>query len=374
MLATPLEWLDITRIACAFAVSLVLCIGLIPKINYIARSKGLLNHPDTRTSHRYGTPNFGGVSVFLAFTVAFMLFLKCDTILAQNFKYLSLSFLFIFFVGLKDDIMVMSAEKKLMAQIFVAVLLVYGGIHFTNLHGLFNIGELNELTSVILSTFVIIVLINAFNLIDGIDGLASLLGSIILTVFGFWFYINHIIDWAVICFSMVGALFAFFFFNVYGLRNKTFLGDSGSLLLGLVVAAVVIQFNESNLNPLLPYRFLSAPAVSFGIIILPVVDVARVFFIRILEGHSPFAADKNHFHHRLLDLGCSHIQATFVLCGVSAIFIGVSLLMNSCGILKLLAVLVGMVLIFIAILEYLHYKWMKKKEKEMRTFVSHDDV
>ncbi|MEG1572733.1 MAG: MraY family glycosyltransferase, partial [Bacteroidales bacterium] len=199
-------------------------------------------------------------------------------------------------------------------------------------------------------------------------------GSIILTVFGFWFYINHIIDWAVICFSMVGALFAFFFFNVYGLRNKTFLGDSGSLLLGLVVAAVVIQFNESNLNSLLPYRFLSAPAVSFGIIILPVVDVARVFFIRILEGHSPFAADKNHFHHRLLDLGCSHIQATFVLCGVSAIFIGVSLLMNSCGILKLLAVLVGMVLIFIAILEYLHYKWMKKKEKEMRTFVSHDDV
>lgn len=376
MLTTPLEWLDITRIAFAFAVSLVLCIALIPKINYIARSKGLLNQPDTRTSHRYGTPNFGGVSVFFSFTVAFMLFLKCDTIVAQNFKYLSLSFLVMFFVGLKDDIMVMSAEKKLMAQIFVALLLVYGGVRFTNLHGLFNVSDLNELSSVVLSVFVIILLINAFNLVDGIDGLASLLGTIILGTFGAWFYLNSIIDWAVICFSMMGSLLAFFFFNVYGLRNKTFLGDSGSLLLGLVIAAVVIQFNESNLNHDLPYVFLSAPAVSLGILLLPVVDVIRVFFIRIIEGHSPFAADKNHFHHRLLDLGCNHIQATLILCGATVIFITISLIMSSMGILRLFAVLLSLILIFITVLEYLHYRWRRKKEAEIetRSFVSRDDV
>jgi MFS family permease len=119
---------------------------------------------------------------------------------------------------------------------------------------------------------------------------------------------------------LVGALIGFFFFNVYGKKNKIFMGDTGSLILGTVMAVLVIEFNEFNIDQRVPYAVLAAPAVSFGIMIYPLMDMLRVFAIRIVQRKSPFQADKNHTHHRLLIMGMTHARATYLILFVNAIF------------------------------------------------------
>jgi hypothetical protein len=156
---------------------------------------------------------------------------------------------------------------------------------------------------------------------DGIDGLAAGLSMLAATVFGIWFYVSGHSDYSILSFSLVGAIAGFFYFNVYGKKNKIFMGDTGSLVLGTVMAIIVIRFNEFNIDQTLPYAVASAPAVSIGILIYPLADTIRVFVIRALQFKSPFTADKNHLHHRLLVLGFSHKRATYTIILVNILFI-----------------------------------------------------
>jgi len=170
--------------------------------------------------------------------------------------------------------------------------------------------------------------INAFNLIDGIDGLASGLAILAAGAFGSWFYLSGHPQFAILSFALVGSLVGFFIYNVFGHRNKLFMGDTGSLIIGLVISALVVKFNEFNIDKTVPYTLSAAPAVSFAIIIVPLIDTLRVMTIRISNKKSPFSADNNHIHHRLLKLVTSHFKVTLIIIAANAFIIAFALFLN----------------------------------------------
>lgn len=263
-----------------------------------------------------------------------------------------------FFVGLKDDILTLSPWKKLTAQIISAAFIIFlAKIHFTNLHGFLGIGEIGMVPGIILTFFVIIVIINSFNLMDGIDGLAAGLSMLIAAVFGSWFFISGHFEYAILSFSLMGAIAGFFYYNVYGKENKIFMGDTGSLVLGTIMAVIVIQFNEFNINLTQPFTLASSPAVSFGILIYPLADTLRVFIIRALQFKSPFTADKNHLHHRLLTLGFSHKRATYTIIVMNILFIIPVIALNHLGVLSLM----GFIAIFGIILFMIPAYFIQKR-------------
>jgi UDP-N-acetylmuramyl pentapeptide phosphotransferase/UDP-N-acetylglucosamine-1-phosphate transferase len=152
---------------------------------------------------------------------------------------------------------------------------------------------------------------NAFNLIDGIDGLAGGLGFMSLVTLGFFLTMNGDINTALIAFALAGGILAFLYFNFN--PAKIFMGDTGSLLLGFVTAVLcirLIQVNDAVPNPVLPH----APVFVLGIVLIPVFDTLRVFGTRIWKGHSPFTADRTHIHHLLTNQGFSHGFAAKLIC------------------------------------------------------------
>ncbi len=314
-----------------------LCISLyaVPIVIRVAHSLKLLDNPNERSSAHYPIPTLGGISIFLGFIFA-------STLGTSAFEVPELIYIFtaitlMFFVGLKDDILTLSPWKKLTTQLIAAAFIIFlADIRFTNLHGFLGIGEIGIIPGVILTFFVIIVVINAFNLMDGIDGLAAGLSMLAAIVFGSWFFISGHIEYAILSISLVGAVAGFFYFNVYGKENKIFMGDTGSLVLGTIMSVIVIRFNEFNTDQTQPFALASAPAVSFGILIYPLADTLRVFVIRALQFKSPFTADKNHLHHRLLTLGYSHKKATYTIIVINMLFIAPIILLHHLGVFWLM--------------------------------------
>ncbi|HBL77663.1 MAG: hypothetical protein A2W90_02865 [Bacteroidetes bacterium GWF2_42_66] len=304
----------------AFTVGFVLVYYSVPTIINVARAKHLYDEPNERTASKKIVPTLGGVAIFIGLTISTII--GTNGFAFNELKYLIAAIIIMFFVGLKDDILTISARKKLYVQILTAVILVtLGDFRFTSFHGLLGIHEINYVTSFLVSCFTIIVLINAFNLIDGIDGLASGISIVTASTFGIWFLLTGHSEYGIMCLGLVGSLSAFFLYNVFGNTNKIFMGDTGSLILGITMSVVVIKFNEFNINADGSYAILSAPAVSIGILIVPIIDTLRVFFIRLSEGRSPFAPDMNHIHHRLLKLGNNHFKSTLIITGANVVFI-----------------------------------------------------
>jgi len=311
----------------ALIIGFILVMISIPPIIKVAHAKRLFEPFEDRKIHTKIVPPMGGVAIFIGFTLSSII--ATDGISFDSLKYIIASVIIMFFIGLKDDLMDISARKKLMVQIFAAVILItLGNVRFTHLHGIFGTDEIGYLTSLILSIFAMVVIINAFNLIDGIDGLASGLAMLAATTFGIWFFITGHIQFAILSFALVGSLAGFFIYNVYGHRNKLFMGDTGSLIIGLVISALVVNFNEFNIDSSILYAVQAAPAVSFAIIIVPLVDTLRVMTIRIINKKSPFSADNNHIHHRLLELVPSHIKVTLIILASNAFVIAIALLLN----------------------------------------------
>jgi hypothetical protein len=146
----------------------------------------------------------------------------------------------------------------------------------------------------------------------------------------------------ILSFSIVGALTAFFWFNVFGKTNKIFLGDSGSMVIGFVVGVLACRFLQLELVTQEVTKIPSAPTVVCGILIVPLFDSLRVFILRIKQGKSPFKADRQHIHHRLLQLGYTHLRATLILISVNLFFIVLSYLLRGIGIIWLMSVIVGL--------------------------------
>jgi UDP-N-acetylmuramyl pentapeptide phosphotransferase/UDP-N-acetylglucosamine-1-phosphate transferase len=289
----------------------------IPVVVRVAHEKELLEVPNGRSSHLRKTPRLGGIAIFSAIAIIFLLASPITTIEEGNIHLIVPSIVILFLIGLKDDILVIDPYKKLLAQLLAAGLVtVYTGIKLDNLYGLFGMYELSFAPAFVLSLFVFVVIINAYNLIDGIDGLAAGLGIVSFLAFGTYFFLVDVIWASVLCAVMIGALAGFIRFN-FSRRNKTFMGDSGSLVVGFVLALMAVKFLQFNgTENALPIA--NAPTIAILILAVPLFDTLRVFTHRIVSGSGPFKADRNHIHHLILDKGFTHLQVTVLLSASNA--------------------------------------------------------
>lgn len=339
-----------------FILGLGIVVFTIPPLIKVSFAKHLYDTPNHRKVSKAVVPTLGGVAIFLGFILSTIV--ATDGYIFKELKYLIAAVIILFFIGLKDDLMEISAGKKLMVEIVTACLLIImGDIRFTNLQGAFGIHEISYATSFVITLITMIGLINAFNLIDGIDGLASGISIVISSVFGTWFILAGHPAYGIMCFSLTGTLIGFFLFNVFGKKNKIFMGDTGSLILGVVMVIVVIRFNELNINQNLPYAISAAPVVLLGILIIPIIDTLRVIIIRLSEKQSPFSPDMNHIHHNFLKLGYSHLQTTSFMVLINLLFIGFTFAFHKILDINILILSLFALGFFTAYMPVLIYKW-----------------
>lgn len=333
-----IEWLYYLVV---IAVSTFVSFIAIPSILFVARERHLYDDLQShRKEHDHGIPRLGGVAIFCSFTIVSLLFAKYDSVLPTNI--LLTSCIILFAVGLKDDLAGAGPGTKFMMQFLVGVILVVlGDVRITSLYGVFNVQSIPDYVSLPVSIIIIMFIVNAFNLIDGIDGLAGTIGLIVNLTFALLFIHMGQMELAALAFSMVGAIIGFLYYNYS--PAKIFMGDTGSLLIGLVSVVLAIKFIElnkftdTNYNPI----FISAPATAVAVIIIPLFDTFRVFFLRVIKRQSPFKADRNHIHHRILRLGFTHLQGTFALALTNLLFIYIALTLRSWGNFVLIFMFLG---------------------------------
>jgi UDP-N-acetylmuramyl pentapeptide phosphotransferase/UDP-N-acetylglucosamine-1-phosphate transferase len=327
----------------------------IPSILVVAHKKNLVAELTNRSVHVSKIPTLGGIAIFAGISVSINIF--GDFYVFNEFRFILAAAILLFFVGIKDDILVIAPITKLMGQIIAAsILVVLADLRLTDLHGFWDIHEIGYLASYLLTVFVMIVIINGMNLIDGIDGLASGIGITVALCYAIYFYLSKNYELSLLAFAIVGAYSAFFYFNLFSKTQKIFMGDTGSLLLGLFLTILVVEFNEYNIDLSKPFSVNSAPSVSIGIMMIPLFDIIRVMLIRIGLGRSPFKPDRNHIHHKLLRLGYSHKKSTAILIVVNLFFIAFSFYFQFVSIRRLLMLLILIAMILTYLPDFIYQR------------------
>ena len=328
------------RIAIAFVIAVAFNFYAIPVIIRIAKAKKLYDDPDERKNHQSSVPTLGGLGIYASIVIVSLTFINAYGMNGGGSGINSLTalppiiagFTLIFFIGMKDDLLNISAWKKLAVELVaLLILVVIGDVRLDNMQGMFHMGYLRYMLSVPFSIFAGIVIINAFNLVDGIDGLASSIAMLACIVFGSYFLTIHEWEYAVLSFAVLGAVIPFFLYNAFGNANKIFMGDTGSLILGFAMTVLVFRFNKMNATPGIIPHFAGGPAFSFAVLIIPMFDTLRVFAIRVYRRGSPFKADRRHIHHILIDLGFTHLQSTLILIVINIAFIAFAYIFNFLG-------------------------------------------
>ncbi|MUU77882.1 glycosyltransferase family 4 protein [Winogradskyella endarachnes] len=307
----------------AVAISLIISFASYPAILLVALKKNLLDKSGDRSSHTGTVPNLGGIGIYLSIVVSI-------TITGAPLETKSLFLILggitvLFFLGLKDDILILSPRKKLIGQLLAAFLLIiFTDTRIYGFSGILGISIMPYWVSVGFTLFVYLLIINAFNLIDGIDGLAGSLALIACIAFGIFFYKYEDISMVVLAASSGGALISFLYFN-FSRRRKMFMGDSGSMILGFILAVFAVRFIDSSESKAISLFHNSSPVIVLSILFFPLLDTLRIFFIRIVvHKKSPFAADNNHLHHRFLKCGFSHKQTTITIVVTNVVLIFVA--------------------------------------------------
>lgn len=340
----PIFWI---KVGLGFIISFLITFYTVPTIIKISRRKNLMDEPGVRSSHVRKIPNLGGIALFYSIAI-------CASVFAYElfdlYKFLFASLVILLFIGVMDDIVVMRAYKKLFAQILVTVLMVLGSdVRIRSLFGVFGIYELNYFASVVFSMMTFIILINAFNLIDGIDGLAGGYSVICSALFAVSYYRlgSYNYPMVVLCVVIIGAVLGFLYYNLSNYRNKKiFMGDTGSMVLGFLLAFTAIYFIDIFIDKKIPdvpsYHLATAPVLAVAILILPIVDTLNVIIIRLINKRSPMVADKNHIHHKLLALGHTHRRSTFYIILYYLFIIGVAYFCRHLEVNALLAIIVAL--------------------------------
>ena len=333
----------------------------IPSLIKVAQEKHLYDEPnEKRKSHKNSIPTLGGIAIFGGSFIAATLFVNFENI--PTFTYALPAFILLFFTGVKDDIIPLTPRKKLLAQILASIIVVVKcDVRLTHLYGFFGLDEISYTFSVLLSIFSLLVIINSFNLIDGINGLAGGIGLIVSIIFAVLFYQLEEYDYMILALALAGSLVAFLKYNL-AIDAKIFMGDTGSLLIGLFLAIFSLQFIEINRLKGTLFEVTFAPIFTFTILIIPLFDTLRVFIMRISRGNSPFKGDRNHLHHYLLDLGFAHWQASLLLYAITGVFIGVSLLIQDYPRFLVLTVVLAIATLMSFVLGYLRDRRHTQKE------------
>lgn len=323
----------------------------IPSIIKVAVIKNLFDEPGERKAHKSSIPTLGGLAIFAGVVFSFAFWSAEFNF--QSTQYIIAALIVMFFIGIKDDIVDLPASKKFYGQLIAAIIIVlFANIRLTSLYGIFGVYQLNYAFSLVLSLFTILVIINAFNLIDGVDGLAAGIGAIAAFTYGLWFYNYNQIALCILSFALFSSLLAFLVYNFS--PANIFMGDTGSLTIGLILSVLTINFIELSYDTTpFNFPFKSSPALAVAILILPLFDTLRVFIVRMMNKRSPFMADRNHMHHMLLDLGLNHREVSLTLYLVNIGFILLGLALRNAGSLLLLFIVSSLAIILSLIPYYL---------------------
>lgn len=292
-----------------YVMAFVLTLIFIPPVIFMVKRFKLFDRPNARKEHTVPTPTFGGLAIFAGTMVSLLFWFKFNDHPSTIMFFLSMVLLC--GVGIMDDLKDLAARYKLVIQAGVATLLAVSGIRITSFGGLFGINDLHLITQYVVTVVTIVGITNAFNLIDGIDGLAGGLGFMSLVTLGIFLTISKDLNYAIIAFAFAGALLGFLYFNFNPAR--IFMGDTGSLVLGFIIAVLCVQLMKVNAlytAPIVPNIYV----FTLGIVMIPVFDTLRVFGARIRKGRSPFSADKTHVHHLVTNQGFTHAFAARIIC------------------------------------------------------------
>jgi len=309
LLQATLNFTDFKFGLLTYVMAFVITLIFIPPVIFMVNRFKLFDRPNARKEHSIPTPTFGGISIFVGMMVSLLFWFKFNNHPAIITFFLSM--ILLFGVGIMDDLKDLAARYKLVIEAGVASLLAVSGIRITSFGGLFGINELHIMAQYIITVVAIVGITNAFNLIDGIDGLAGGLGFMSLVTLGIFLTISKDLNYAMIAFALAGALLGFLYFNFNPAR--IFMGDTGSLMLGFVIAVLCVQLMKVNAihpTPVVPNIYV----FTLGIVMIPVFDTLRVFGTRIWKGRSPFSADKTHIHHLITNKGFTHAFAARIIC------------------------------------------------------------
>ncbi len=300
-------------ILCFVTAFVVAMIFMPPLIKLINRFK-FYDLPDERKAHSLPVPTMGGIAVCAGMAVACMLWFNFTRDMFVICFFFSIAAMFA--LGILDDLHNISARYKLVIQLAIACLIAFCGVRINSFNGLFGIYELPISAQYTFTIIAIAGITNAFNLIDGIDGLAGGIGFMSLVCLGLFLTMGNDGNTALIAFALAGGLLGFLNYNFNPAR--IFMGDTGSLVLGFVVAVLCIRVMQ-----LQTLRFsvgiIHAPVFALSIILIPVFDTLRVFALRIWQGTSPFSPDKIHIHHLLTNNGWSHSFTSKIICAVHGV-------------------------------------------------------
>lgn len=344
--------------------SFLLTFLIFPVYIKLLRKKDFLDDPGGRKIHTQKTPAMGGLPIFFGLILSLSLWTSFETL--RDIKYIMGAVSIMFVIGFRDDLINLRALQKLIGQIAAALIIVtICDIRLDSFYGLLGIGELPLLLSYLISIFTIIVITNAYNLIDGIDGLAGSVGLIASLFLGTWFYLNGNLGYAYISLSLSGALFAFLNFNWS--PSKIFMGDTGSLFIGFFLSIAAIAFIDINSRlENSEFAFGGSIGTALAVLIIPLADTLRVFVKRIARGKSPMHPDRTHTHHILLRLGCNHAQATGILVTVNIIFVLLALVLKDLGDSIVVPVILLTALALSTMLDFIFRSAIERRKEELR--------
>lgn len=300
----------------------------------VAYGRRWFDQPDARRVHTAPVPRLGGVSflpvmmITIAVTIGMMYYRGLTSLFEQDYYVLiQLSVLLgagmlMYIVGIADDLVSVGFRMKFLFQFVASCIVVLSGLWIKDYYGLFGIHQVPGIVGMPVSVLLIIYIINSFNLIDGIDGLASGLGIISLVTLSVISFAEDRFLHLMIGATALGVILVFWAFNVFGTREKCtkiFMGDCGSLTLGLILSFLIINISDQGLvNPVRGARYL---VIGFSTLLIPMLDVPRIVIWRVLKHRSPFLPDNNHIHHLLLRSGLSQRGALVLLLGLDVAFI-----------------------------------------------------
>jgi UDP-GlcNAc:undecaprenyl-phosphate GlcNAc-1-phosphate transferase len=354
-----------------FVVSLV----IIPRIRSISLKLRFTDRPDQRSSHTGSIPSFGGVAFYISYIWVLFFIQPIDT------NYVSLTLLssisVMFFTGLLDDVRNLSPKIKFLGQcIAVSILMAQPDFRILTLHGFMGVHEIPLVLSVLGSMIFLLGLINAFNLIDGIDGLTGITGIIAASFYSFMFYNMESYFYLAVSVTTIATLLAFLRFN-FSIKRKIFMGDTGSLVIGLVLGLLTLKLMTlENASTPFPFNRQQLPLFLVGVLFIPILDLFRVMTLRASKGVSMFRPDRNHLHHIIVDFGLSHRKASIFIGMVNFIVAFIMFnIIQVCNSLTATFILITLFLLAIIVLFLMNknraaIKLKLKIKRSMLTFLS----
>jgi UDP-N-acetylmuramyl pentapeptide phosphotransferase/UDP-N-acetylglucosamine-1-phosphate transferase len=333
------------QIVLGFILATMLGLFIIPRILVISHRKRLFDMPDVRKVHCRPISRLGGVTFFPVIVLvmcSISLFelhngyaIGLGRNLLNEMLCLLVGLMLLYIVGVCDDLIGVRYNRKFLVQILAAAFLPLSGLYIHNFYGLFGWYEIPALVGILFTMLLTVFIINAINLIDGIDGLASGLCMVALSIFGVTLAINGWWIYTMLAFVCVGVLIPFFIYNVFGNAergHKIFMGDTGSLTLGFIISLLAVKYivsmgqTESVVDgwPLV---------IAFSVLLVPCLDVFRVILSRLKRRVHPFKPDRCHFHHKILNMGFTPRKALIFIELISIAFIAFTVLLVHVGVL-----------------------------------------